>query len=419
MSIELKKELFSDSVWDTLKNETPENIAEMLTSGLHLRNKQLITQLNYKNKLIEEVNSDNNFDYSMIQSFMEMRKLQPAEAYKYSPVRIGQVGEAYVRDILSRNYKINDTSKTTASGDIIIKELNSENKILVEVKKYSNTVPSAQVQKFYRDINQTPEIKAGLFVSLTSEIAGIPGSFKFKKIWESREVPVIFISSDSKELIMLACKFLFEYIKLKAEKTLSSEFYSKNLHKIKRKLEFLCKAENSILQSRKSLLDLNNIINLRIMKINEELISGETQIKKYLNKTNRIFDTIEQEKKLNLVKNDKAVNIINSIMNSITNNYSEEINLTFRKIISNILKKYKNHELSVFKSNIKISVNFKNKEIMNFIELKTKIKISVKLPRRAFEFPDCVEYKKGWCCFEISNAFIKSARDVEIIKFFS
>lgn len=65
-------------------------------------------------------------------------------------------------------HEIIKTSTIKYSGDILIK---SSIDILIETKNYTNSVPSAEVDKFIRDI-KTNTCAAGIFISMNSAITG-------------------------------------------------------------------------------------------------------------------------------------------------------------------------------------------------------------------------------------------------------
>ena len=64
---------------------------------------------------------------------------------------IGLAGEREVEEILQERYRILNTAKSGKCGDFVI-TVNGI-RILIEVKKYSKTVPSLEIDKFYRDID--------------------------------------------------------------------------------------------------------------------------------------------------------------------------------------------------------------------------------------------------------------------------
>jgi hypothetical protein len=86
--------------------------------------------------------------------------------------KIGLLGESEVCTIL-RKYKTVNTSQTGKCGDFII--IVDGVKILIEIKKWSSTVSSAEINKFYRDIRANASVDAGFLISLSSKIVGLSG----------------------------------------------------------------------------------------------------------------------------------------------------------------------------------------------------------------------------------------------------
>jgi len=85
-------------------------------------------------------------------------------------VTAGKIGEATVSDILQTRFCAKNVSKTAHSGDISLEV--GQQKIMIEVKNYTNTVPSAQVDKFIADL-ATSASRGGVFIALNTTIAGV------------------------------------------------------------------------------------------------------------------------------------------------------------------------------------------------------------------------------------------------------
>lgn len=106
---------------------------------------------------------------------------------------IGIRGENEVEAILHERYTVNNTAKTGKCGDFVI-TVNGI-RILIEVKKYSKTVPSIEVDKFYRDIDSNASINGAVMISLTSKIVGINRSMEYThQHINGSDIPVIFLS---------------------------------------------------------------------------------------------------------------------------------------------------------------------------------------------------------------------------------
>jgi hypothetical protein len=96
----------------------------------------------------------------------------------------GSIGEILVREHFSRTFptdRFEVVSSYAHRGDIhAFFEVNGrEEKILIEVKFYENTVPTHEVNKFWRDMEETG-INYGIFVSLNERISGHPSPISFE-----------------------------------------------------------------------------------------------------------------------------------------------------------------------------------------------------------------------------------------------
>jgi hypothetical protein len=81
----------------------------------------------------------------------------------------GASAEDEMYELLGRARRIRDVSRRAHSGDLLCDT--AAGPVLIEVKHYSTTVPSAEVDKFLRDLRDR-DAAAGVFLSLTSPIVG-------------------------------------------------------------------------------------------------------------------------------------------------------------------------------------------------------------------------------------------------------
>jgi hypothetical protein len=66
---------------------------------------------------------------------------------------VGRIAEVSVIEILQNHFKIKDTAKIAGSGDMIISREGT--KIMVEVKSYSRKVPTRELEKLCRDLDNS------------------------------------------------------------------------------------------------------------------------------------------------------------------------------------------------------------------------------------------------------------------------
>jgi hypothetical protein len=70
--------------------------------------------------------------------------------------------------------------------------------IIIEVKKYTKTVPTKEVAKFHRDLDEVPGTAAGLFISKQSAVARTPNfSLEWRRRAQGDTVPVLFLAPAS------------------------------------------------------------------------------------------------------------------------------------------------------------------------------------------------------------------------------
>ena len=153
MDIILEHVLDENKEW--VKSLTPENIAYILNTCA------LIPQMKTK------FNIDRESDIAAIKGITGESKF-----------------DNIVSQFMSSDYELINVAKQGKSGDFLIKwqsqKTNRIYKILVDVKNYSkSTVPTIEVEKFYRDINLN-NVDGGFLLSLNSRIIGISKIIELK-----------------------------------------------------------------------------------------------------------------------------------------------------------------------------------------------------------------------------------------------
>jgi len=117
----------------------------------------------------------------------------------------GQIGEAYVEDILRAEYNVLNVSKTGHCGDLLIKHNNV--RVLIEIKNYSNAIPTSEITKFNKDLGFN---NAGVFISLGSKISGHP-DFDFITEYGESNIPVLFLNSAQPQVILRSVALVVKY----------------------------------------------------------------------------------------------------------------------------------------------------------------------------------------------------------------
>ena len=218
------------------------------------------------------------------------------------PANIGLHGEMKFEEIIKQympsDYTLVNTAKIGKCGDFIItyisNKTNKKYSVMIDVKNYKTTVPSKEIEKFYRDVRLNSQLNGGILLSLNSKIVGISKVIDFQEISsDNGNIPIIFIKSNKQEVICEIIKLIFHVI----------EITDINRNEILRKEELIY-----------SMNELNDEIHL-ITTCRDNLQSSKMSIEKSLNDI--MFNLMQCEYKLSLkIKqiNKSLVNDINVIL---------------------------------------------------------------------------------------------------------
>lgn len=117
-----------------------------------------------------------------------------AAATASASVEIGKQGEMKFEDMVEKYTRwgpLQNTSKLNHHGDRMCKIRGCE--AMFEVKDYSNDVPSKEVDKFKRDMEEHPDFHLGVFASMNTNISKKSGSY-IQMEWTSRSQLLIYIN---------------------------------------------------------------------------------------------------------------------------------------------------------------------------------------------------------------------------------
>ncbi len=123
----------------------------------------------------------------------ELEKSASASASASSD--IGKQGEMEFEDMVAKYTRwgaLTNTSKLSHGGDRSCKIKGCDT--IFEVKKYSNDVPSKEVDKFMRDMEEHPETPLGVFASLNTHITGKKSGNFIQMTWTAHSQLLIFIN---------------------------------------------------------------------------------------------------------------------------------------------------------------------------------------------------------------------------------
>lgn len=200
------------------------------------------------------------------------KKIEPVLA----SANIGLSGEQEVEEILQERYRILNTAKSGKCGDFVI-TVNGI-RILIEVKKYSKTVPSLEVDKFYRDIDSNASIGGAILISLTSNIVGISRSIEHTHQYiNGNKIPVMFLSlrdvdpSIAKMCVCSIVDILLAEIDSKNKYIDIGENIVHVVNDIDRNLDFLS-------QCRLMIHETQAMFNKQLGKLMQQVLSAEINI---------------------------------------------------------------------------------------------------------------------------------------------
>lgn len=221
-------------------------------------------ELHEKYKIILETNKNellllNNRIHDMSVDFQKTTQQQSEKiiqlTQKQSDLRNnsskkGKSGEDWLKYELNRLFPSctveENTSKTSKSGDFFLigKNIN----MIIETKNYTRNIPSKEVDKFHRDIQETHDknINCGIFISQSTGIANIE-NFTLEII---HGIPIIYLThfKDNPECIVIAFKFLKMIID-------NNDLYNFDNQEINNKLKQFKKTYESAFKKRKKTIE--------------------------------------------------------------------------------------------------------------------------------------------------------------------
>lgn len=164
------------------------------------------------------------------------------------PVVKGQIGEEFVQSVLAKNFgDVANVAHSAKSGDLTL--FVKHRKIIVEVKNYSNNVPTSQVEKFQRDLSTTNAC-GGVFISLKTPITGISDNFAIRYEYaDTKTIPCAYVVSDDESAIILAVNMIVQ--QLQSLDYIHSEMYNRDkiissVYEIADRLDDVSKARNDL-----------------------------------------------------------------------------------------------------------------------------------------------------------------------------
>lgn len=285
-----------------------------------------------------------------------------------SSAGIGIIGEKEVEKMLEERYTVENTAKTGKCADLLV-TVNGV-RILVEVKKYSSSVPTKEIDKFYRDIDANSSISGGVLISLTSKITGINKMMEYRHVnVNGNNIPVVFISLNNIPYhVSKECVYASIY-------TILCEVNSRNKYiDVDDNIAYAINNIDSNLDhlSRTRLLihETQDVISKQFTKLIQQVLSAEINIKNSMNRLKSKVDVIDIENKSNTFEEKQK--LISSC----------NLNKELSNLLSNLIEKlncklYKTKNV-IFTDDKKISIKFTKTTVKVFIKCNLTTSIEIK-----------------------------------------
>jgi hypothetical protein len=338
----------------------------------------------------------------------------------------GLLGETEVQNILERNYLVKNVAKFNKTGDMIVRRkpgaTRFPQKILVEVKNYSGTVPAKEIEKMYRDLQVHANFSAAVMVSLRSDIAGMR-NVEFHMARLDRDVPVMFVCSNHPDVILTCVEMVFTLI---GNKLRRDDVNSENLQllgQMYEKISDLSDVLGSMSAARNILHETRTAMSRSIQSVCDKMFTHEHRIEKLLRDIQVHMGQIQQveeysDKKICEPRNrlDMAVGLLRRMFGG-----------------THMFRKYKDAEKILVDMSLGIHPDFDQVEIhvgstsahfwfittvegvserdcmlqVNLMKTKTEIRVkAVKNGDTGVTIPVGFQYASGWFTFSLDATFV-------------
>ena len=433
LSITLKSTDYPQHLWDAFNKLDHDKWVDIINKGYNV---VFDKQYNYAYDTIHAQFNAEKF----AEKFGYLSESSDAPAETYVPPKainqtvasadIGYIGEQYVENILSDHYGISNVTKTGHMGDLIItdpKVPELDIKMMIEIKNYTTKVPTKEMKKFYSDIKTNGAVSAGIFISLKSDITGIGSSFEFRNIWEDRNVPVIYLVSHEKDIILAAISILFDYVRLEKSKLINYDICLDQIENIWSEMKNLADLGNGLSKLRSSIHDIKDTMYRQLNLISDDSWKLENLLKQSLNKINDSTRLLNYQMTTDLDDITGDCELYNDVDNLVKcfENLVDSASLlndkSFKNLITSFIREIMGTLSDKFgayldKKDIVIihGENSNSKRLITISQLKTKITFSMNISGKKIVIPESAEYKKGWVVFSITKFTMRNAIDRDI-----
>ena len=219
----------------------------------------------------------------------------------------GLQGETKFDNIISQHmssdYELINTAKIGKCGDFIIKwrsqKTNRIYSILIDVKNYSrSTVPTSEVDKFYRDVNMN-NVDGGFLISLKSRIIGCSKIIELKDFsTDNAIIPVLFTQSSTPLIIVEVIKLLFHIIEIKdlnKNSVCKSNELIHHINSLNDNIQTITDCRDVLQLSKTEIEKSLNSIMIKLMSCEYSLVSKINQINTTLVSVNALEHTVSSD----------------------------------------------------------------------------------------------------------------------------
>ena len=302
---------------DWVSKLTPENIGNILNTLANIPN----MKINGKSILSDSSNVHLN---SEIHSEIHSEIKSDIHGLKSDiPSVKGKIGENIFEDIVSKfmssDYELINVAKQGKAGDFMIKwrsfKTNKLYKIIIDIKNYNkSSVPTLEVEKFYRDVHLN-NVNGGLLLSYNSHIIGTSKIIELKELLTDKGiVPLLFVQSNTPLVIVEIIKLLFHIIEIK---DINNNSVCKNneliyhINQLNDSIQNITDCRDILQNSKNDIEKSLNTIMLKLMSCEYNLVSKINQINSTLINVNELkCIQSELKEKVEKLESDESVNFV-------------------------------------------------------------------------------------------------------------
>lgn len=185
---------------DWVRELSSEQLVAIFEIGLKIRESTTVTvdvsESYLKNELsaaMKPVQTSLQNIENKIQSELSKKLIELSTSLKVSPHVRGIVGEKEVMKLLEEhfpNFLVKDVSRQPGKGDILVVSLR-QHKFMIEVKnRDSSNVPQSEIDRFKSNLASSPDVRAGILLSLKSGIVNKAKTGKFQVIFRENQYQI-------------------------------------------------------------------------------------------------------------------------------------------------------------------------------------------------------------------------------------